>query len=120
MRLNMASGGRVYIKVSGDGAAYTDAAPPLVDGEEFTIYCTPFYGATLEDVRVWTSYDESIAIEVSEEITLTYRSAWRNVYADVYFSGAPVPPEPEPHKFVEKYPWLLAKVAKEWRINGKY
>lgn len=116
----MASGGRVYISVSGDGTAYTDAVPPLVDGEEFTIYSTPFEGATLEDVRVWTSYDESIAVEVSEEITLTYRSAWRSVYVNVYFSGAPIPPEPEPPSVVTKFPWLLAKAAKEWRINGKY
>ena len=108
--------GNVYLNVYGDGTAYTDAVPPLVDGEEFTIYSTPYAGATLEDIRVWTSFDEAIAITVSEEVTLTYRSAWRNVYVDIYFSGAPVPPEPEPPKIFKKFPWLLAKVANEWRM----
>lgn len=108
--------GNVYLSVYGDGTAYTDAVPPLVDGEEFTIYSTPYAGATLEDIRVWNSFDEAIAITVSEEVTLTYRSTWRNVYVDIYFSGAPVPPEPEPPKIFKKFPWLLAKVADEWRM----
>lgn len=108
--------GNVYLSVYGDGTAYTDAVPPLVNGEEFTIFSTPDPGATLEDIRVWTSFDEAIAITVSEEVTLTYRSEWRNVYVDVYFSGAPIPPEPEPPKFFQKFPWLLAKAANEWRM----
>ena len=106
---------RVYINISGDGYAYTDAVPPLVNGEQFTIYSVPYDGATLDDVRVWTSYDEAIAILVSTEITLTYNSAWNNVYVDVYFSGAPIPP-PEPPKFVDKYPWLLFK-KDFWRMQ---
>jgi hypothetical protein len=108
--------GNVYLSVYGDGTAYTDAVPPLVNGEDFTIYSTPDAGATLEDIRVWTSFDEAIAITVSEEVTLTYRSEWRNVYVDVYFSGAPIPPEPEPPKIFKKFPWLLAKAANEWRM----
>lgn len=108
--------GNVYLSVYGDGTAYTDAVPPLVDGEEFTIYSTPYAGATLEDIRIWNSFDEAIAITVGEEVTLAYRSAWRNVYVDIYFSGAPVPPEPEPPKFFKKFPWLLAKAAQEWRM----
>lgn len=106
--------GTVYLNVHGDGTAYTDAVPPLVEGEEFTIYSTPYAGATLDDVRVWSSYDESIAIVVSTEITLTYRSAWNNVYVEVYFSGAPIPP-PEPPTPAQKYPWLIAKVSQDWR-----
>ena len=106
---------RVYINISGNGYAYTDAVPPLVNGEQFTIYSVPYDGATLDDVRVWTSYDESIAVLVSTEITLTYNSAWNNVYVDVYFSGAPIPP-PEPPKFVDKYPWLLFK-KDFWRMQ---
>ena len=107
--------GRVYLNVYGDGSAYTDAVPPLVDGESFTIYSTPYAGATLDDVRVWTSFDEAIAITVSEEITLTYSSSWRNIYVDIYFSGAPIPP-PEPPKFIKKFPRLLAKASNNWRM----
>lgn len=112
--------GKVFVNVFGDGSAYVVPTYNLSDGEEFTIYSTPFEGATLEDIQLWTSYDEPIAASVTEELTMEYRSAWRNVYAEIYFSGAPIPPEPEPPKFWEKYPWLLAKAAKEWRINGKY
>ena len=108
--------GYVYLSVYGDGTAYTDAVPPLVEGETFHIYSTPFPDATLEDIRVWTSFDEAIAITVGQEVELAYRSAWRNVYVDVYFSGAPIPPEPEPPKFFTKFPWLLAKAANEWRM----
>ena len=102
---------QVFLNVSGDGTAYTDAVPPLVNGETFTIYCIPYDGATLEDVRVWTSYDEAIAIAVSEEITLTYKSAWGNVYVEVYFSGAPEPPS-----VVVKFPWLF-KQKEFWRMK---
>ena len=112
--------GRVYLNVFGDGTAYTDAVPPLVDGESFKIYSTPYAGATLDDIKLWTSYDESIAISVTEEQTLTYHTEWRNVYVEAWFTGSEPGPEPEPPKFWEKYPWLLAKAAKEWRINGKY
>ena len=107
---------QVFLNVSGNGIAYTDAVPPLVDGETFTIYCIPYEGATLEDVRVWTSYDEAIAITVSEEITLTYNSAWRNVYVEVYFSGAPEPPEPDHPSVVVKFPWLF-KQKEFWRMK---
>lgn len=105
----------VYFNVSGDGTAYTNAVPPLVDGEEIILYCTPYSGATLQDVRVWNSYDESIAISVSTEIHLTYQAAWNNLYVDVYFSGAPIPP-PEPPSPGRKFPWLIAKAAQEWRM----
>ena len=106
--------GRIYVNVYGDGTCY--AIPTTVTNlETFTIYAYPFEGASLEDLRAWTSYDESIAISVVEEQTLTYRTEWRNVYIDAYFSGAPVPPEPEPPKIFKKFPWLLAKVAQNWR-----
>ena len=106
----------VYISVSGDGTATTNAVPPLVDGEEIIIYCTPNPGATLDDVRIWTSYDEAIAILVSQEIHLTYQAAWRSLYVEVYFSGAPIPP-PEPPSFASMFPWLLAKAARNWRTK---
>ena len=109
--------GRVYLNVFGDGTAYTDAVPPLVDGESFKIYSTPYAGATLDDIRLWTSYDESIATEVAEEITVIYRSAYKNIYVEIYFSGAPEPPGPgpTPTPIFKKFPWLLAKVAQDWR-----
>ena len=105
----------VFLNVSGDGTAYTNVVPPLVDGEEIIIYCNPNPGATLDDVRVWTSYDYSVAISVSTEIHLIYQSIWRSLYVDVYFSGAPIPP-PEPPKASEKFPWLIAKAAQKWRL----
>lgn len=109
--------GRVYLSVHGDGSAYTDAVPPLVDGESFKIYSTPNIGATLDDIRLWTSYDESIATEIAEKITVIYRSAYKNIYADIYFSGSPEPPGPgpSPTPILKKFPWLLAKVAQDWR-----
>lgn len=108
---------RIFFSVYGDGTASTNAVPPLVDGEEIIIYCNPYPGATLDDVRVWTSYDESVAISVSTEIHLTYRRIWNNLYVDVYFSGAPIPP-PEPPKPIKKWPWLFAKAAQQWRYNA--
>ena len=105
----------VLLNVSGNGYAYTDAVPPLVNGEVFNIYSIPYAGETLDDIRVWDSHDNSIAITVGPTVTLTYSSAWGNVYVDIYFSGAPIPP-PEPPKFARKFPWLLAKAAQRWRI----
>lgn len=109
--------GRVYVSTHGDGYAYVIPSYELSDGEEFTIYSVPYEGSSFEDIRLWTSYDESIAITPSEEVTVEYRSAWRNVYADVYFSGAPVPPEPEPPNIFTKFPWLIAKIAQDWRFR---
>ena len=109
--------GRVYLNVFGDGTAYTDAVPPLVDGESFKIYSTPYPGATLDDIKLWDSYDQSIAITPSEELTVIYRSVYKNIYADIYFSGSPEPPGPgpTPTPIFKKFPWLLAKVAQNWR-----
>lgn len=112
--------GKVFISTHGDGTAYVVPTYDLSDGEEFTIYSIPFEGASLDDILLWTSYDESIAITPSEELTVEYNSAWRNVYADIYFSGAPVPPEPEPPSVLTKFPWLIAKAANRWRNYGKY
>ena len=110
---------KIYCDAHGEGTCY--AIPSTVTNlEDFTLYAEPFEGSELLDLKAWTSYDESIAIEVTEEQTLTYHTEWRNVYVEAWFTGSDPGPEPEPPKFLEKYPWLLAKVAKEWRINGKY
>ena len=66
--------GKVFVNVFGDGSAYVVPTYNLSDGEEFTIYSTPFEGATLEDIQLWTSYDEPIAASVTEELTMEYRS----------------------------------------------
>lgn len=104
---------RVYFNVRGEGTAYCDTQD-LIEGEEFTIYCIPYEGSELLDVKLWTSDDQSIAITVDPEITLTYQSIYGNIYADIYFTGSE--PQPEP---LFKYPWLLAKVAGKWRNYGR-
>lgn len=103
---------RIFINVSGDGTASVDY-PQITEGMSFTLTCTPFDGATLEDIRMWTSYDEAIACAVTPVQTIAYQSVWKNVYIDVYFSGAPVPPEPEPPFHLW---WLIGKAAKRWRM----
>ena len=104
---------RVYFNVRGEGTAYTDTQD-LIEGEEFTIYCVHFDDAQLLDVKLWTSDDQSIAITVGPEITLTYQSIYGNVYADIYFTGSV--PQPEP---LFRYLWLLAKAANRWRNYGR-
>lgn len=105
----------IFCNSFGNGTCY--AEPNRVTNlEEFTLYARPFEGATLEDLRAWTSFDESIAISVTEEQTITYHTEWRNVYVDAYFSGAPTPPEPEPPSVAKKFPWLIAKAAQNWRM----
>lgn len=106
---------RVYVNTTGDGAAYVDNYT-VTEGMDFTLTCIPDTGATLDDIRMWTSYDESIACQVIPVQTITYQSIWKNVYIDVYFSGAPVPPSPEPPRAIKKFPWLFAnKSSNRWR-----
>ncbi len=107
----------VFLNVIGDGTATTNVVPPLVDGEEIIIYCTPDPGATLDDVRVWDSHDYSIAVTVSPEIHIIYDESWNNLYVDIYFSGAPIPP-PEPPTPARKYPWLFAIMQKKSYKKG--
>ena len=104
---------RVYFNVRGEGTGYC-IPQDLIEGEEFTIYCVPFEDSELLDVKLWTSDDQSIAITPGPEITLTYQSIYRNIYADIYFTGSE--PQPEP---LFRYPWLLAKVARKWRTYGR-
>lgn len=110
---------RIYTNSFGAGTCYT-IPTEVTNLEDFTIVAIAYEGAELLDLRAWTSYDEPIAIAVTESQVITYRTEWRNVYIDAYFTGSDPPPEPEPPKFWEKFPWLLAKAAKNWRMNGKY
>lgn len=105
----MATTGYVYLSVYGDGSASTDAVPPLVDGESFTLTSIPYAGATLDDIRVYDSWDYPIATTVAQEVTITYRRAYRNIYIEVYFSGSspPTPPTPKDKLF-----WLIMGLKK--------
>lgn len=110
--------GRIFITTYGDGTCY--AIPSTVTNlEYFTLYATPFSGATLENLYMWTSYDEPIAISVTEEQQIQYRTEWRNVYVTAYFSGAVDPPDPEPPSFILRFPWLIARAARNWRTHGR-
>ena len=106
--------GKVFLNVSGDGSAYCVpiAGTELADGERFEIYSVPFSGADLDDIRAFDSHDYSVAIPVAEHIVMQFRSGWGNLYVDVYFSGAPVPPQP-----TNVLTWLLMKIA--WKRRHK-
>lgn len=105
---------QVFCNSFGNGYCYVDNSAPT-QGESITIYCVPFDDSQLIEVQAWTSYDESIAIDPEAlEQTITYQSAYRNVYIDAYFTGST--PTPDPPKFVDKYPWLLFK-KDFWRMQ---
>lgn len=100
----------VYISDHGNGHTTSDAVPPLVDGEYFTLHFYPDGDAELLDVRAYDSHDYSVALPpvVDNELSIAFRSAWGNLYVDVYYSGS-TPPEPpvERHKF-----WLIMALKK--------
>ena len=105
---------QVFVNPQGNGTCYVDNEAPT-QGETITIYCVPYDDAELLEVQAWTSYDESIALSPQAlEQTITYNSAWRNVYIDAYFTGST--PTPDPPSFTEKYPWLLFK-KDFWRLQ---
>lgn len=109
----------VFLNTHGNGYARTDALPPMVQGEQFTIVFVPDPGEFLMDVRAYDSYDYSVALPpvVNNEITMTWRTSWRNLYVDIYFSGSE-PPGPEPLK---KYPlWLLLTRKRQRRKIVNY
>lgn len=93
----------VFLNVQGNGIATTDALPPMVDGEQFTITFTPDPGEDLLDVRAFDSHDYAVALPrvVNNEITMNFRSGWGNLYVDIYFSGS-TPPVTPPFPF-----WIL-------------
>lgn len=99
----------VFLNIFGNGTAYTDALPPMVQGEVFHIHSSPDPGEELLDIRAYDSYDYPVAIQVAEDITMSWRSGWNNLYVDIYFSGSTPPPEP-PFPY-----WLLFNNNKWWR-----
>ena len=101
--------GKVFLNPMGDGYAYCipAAGTELSNNERFEIFCVPDAGATLDDVRAFDSHDYSVAIPVGDHIVMKFRSTWGNLYVDIYFSGSPEPPQPQP-----PIPyWLMKKTA---------
>lgn len=101
----------VYLNDHGNGYSRTDALPPMVDGEPFTIVFVPDPGEFLMDVRAFDSHDYPVALPavVNNEITMNFRSGWGNLYVDIYYSGSTPPgPGPGPGAFPI---WLLKKIA---------
>lgn len=97
----------VFLNVFGNGYATTDALPPMVEGETFTINFYPDPGEELLTVQAFDSHDYSVALPpvVNNEITMNFRSGWGNLYVDVYFSGS-TPPGPS---IIE---WLIPFIKK--------
>lgn len=105
----------VFLNVHGNGTATTDALPPMVDGEPFTITLTPDPGESVDSVRAYDSHDYSVALPapVNNVIYSNFRTAWGNLYVDIYFTGSTPPgPGPGPGSFPF---WLLFINNKWWR-----
>lgn len=95
---------QIYFNVFGNGTYWTDANPPMVDGEWFTVRFIPDGGAELLTVQAYDSHDYAIALPpiVNNEISMQFRTSWGNMYMDIYFSGS-TPPEPP----TSRTPWWL-------------
>ena len=111
--------GVIYLNNNGNG--YTYCVPPfgttLANNESFTIYFNPDAGETLDDVRAFDSFDYPIALPsvVNNTITMNFRSSWRNMYLDVYYSGS-TPPSPPAPKFDIKTLVLLLNKRRRKKI----
>lgn len=105
----------VLLNIFGNGTATTDALPPMVDGEHFTITFTPDPGETLEDVRAFDSNDFPVALPaiVNNVLSMNFRSGWGNLYVDIYFSGSTPPPGP-----TFPYWLILSKIRKRRRRSA--
>lgn len=101
----------VFLNVHGNGMASTDALPPMVDGEPFTITLTPDPGESVDSVRAYDSHDYAVAVPspIDNVIYMNFRTAWGNLYVDIYFTGS-TPPGPGPGDFPF---WLLAFFKKK-------
>ena len=95
---------QIFFNVFGNGTYWTDANPPMVDGEWFNVRFIPDGGAELLAVQSYDSHDYAIALPpiVNNELSMQFRTSWGNMYMDIYFSGS-VPPEPP----TPRTPWWL-------------
>lgn len=95
---------QIFFNVFGNGTYWTDANPPMVDGEWFTVRFIPDGDAELLTVQAYDSYDYGIALPpiVDNELSMQFRTIWGNMYMDIYFSGS-TPPEPP----ALRKPWWL-------------
>ena len=102
--------GKVFLNPQGNGTAYCipAAGTELSNNEVFELYCVPDSGATLEDIRAYDSYDHSVAVPTGEHVVIRFKSIWNNLYIDIYFTGSPEPPTPQPTTIPI---WLLKKAA---------
>lgn len=102
---------QVFLNDFGNGYTTTDALPPLVEGETFTITFHPDAGEELLTVIAADSYDYNVALPevVNNEITMQFRTFWGNLYVESYYSGS-TPPEPPPSR---NYFWLA------WALKNK-
>lgn len=101
----------VFLNDNGNGYTTTDALPPMVDNEPFTITFHPDPGEELLDVRAFDSHDYAVALPavVNDTLSMRFRSGWGNLYVDIYYSGSTPPPQP-PFPF-----WMLFRNDKWWR-----
>lgn len=103
--------GSVYLNPIGNGTAscIPPAGSTMVDGEQFTITFSPDGGATLDAVKAFDSHDYQVALPaiINNTLTMNFRSGWGSLYVDIYFSGSPQPPQPQPTIPI----WLLKKAA---------
>lgn len=95
---------QIYFNVFGNGTYWTDANPPMVDGEWFNVRFIPDGGAELLEVQAYDSHDYAIALPpiVNNELSMQFRTSWGNMYMDIYFSGSTPPEPPTP-----RTPWWL-------------
>ena len=105
----------VFLNIFGNGIASTDALPPMVDGEPFTITFTPDPGEDLLYVKAFDSHDYAVALPpvVNDEIHMNFRSGWGNLYVDIYFSGSTPPPTPS-------FPFYILLTQNKWWQKRKY
>lgn len=86
--------GEIIVSWSGYGSAWvTDTQPE--PNQPVTLYAIPDQGATLDDIIATDSQGYSIALDVRQEQTFRYNSAWGTMFIGVQFSGGgPIPPTP--------------------------
>ena len=96
---------KINVSYSGNGYAYISDPDPEPN-QPVTLFATPNAGETLDDIVATDQYGYSIALDVQQQQTFRYNSAWGNISIVVTFSGStpPTPPTPSFNMW-----WLLKK-----------